>query len=110
MNTTMKTVTIFCIIGVVALVGLMGAAAAAGSFTGSQNTGTGMMGGSGHMNGQMGGQSLNGHAYGMMGAAGHMGMMNGTGVNCQNLSGNQCNVTQNADGTFNCSRYQDNLA
>lgn len=67
MNTTMKTVTIVCVLGVVALVGLMGAAAAAGSFAGSVNTGTGMMGGNGHMNGQMGTQCQNGQASnGMM--------------------------------------------
>lgn len=39
-----------------------------------------------------------------------MGMMNGTGPNCQNLSGTQCNMTQNADGTYNCSRNQNGLA
>jgi hypothetical protein len=104
MNTTMKTVAIVCVIGVVALVGLMGAAAAAGSFSGTQGTGTGMMSG-GHMNGPH-----NGQHGGMMGAMGHMGMMNGTGAYCQNLSSNQCNMTQNPDGTWNCSRYQNNLA
>ena len=115
MNTTTKSIAIVCVIGVIAFVGLMGAVVASGSmggaFTGSGNTSGGMMGSNGHMNGQMGAQNQNGqHMNGMMGSQGHMGMMNGTAPNCQNLQTMHNNMTQNADGTWNCPYDQTNQA